>query len=133
LQVGTNLYCEPGVRLIDGDGYYCRDLDSVRWHLVAKAAGIELRAQVNRAIASGMRPSHIDPHMVVAMFPELLDAHVWLGREYGMCLVLPRSINWAPDHAAYQATLRTLDVQGAPVVDYCRRTLPVMRDELAHG
>ncbi len=50
-----------------------------------------------------------------------------------MFLVLPRSINWAPDHAAYQATLRTLDVQGAPVVDHCRGTLPVMRDELAHG
>lgn len=94
---------------------------------------MELRAQVDRAIASGMRPTYIDAHMAVAMLPELLDAHVRLGWECRMFLVPPRSIKWAPDHAAYQATLRTLDVQGAPVVDHCRGTLPVMRDELAHG
>ncbi len=62
--------------LIDGDGYFWRDLDSVRRHLVPEAAETELRAQVDRAIASGMRPTHIDAHMAVAMLPELLDAHV---------------------------------------------------------
>ena len=79
--------------LIDGDGYFWRDLDSVRRHLVPEAAETEFRAQVDRAIASGMRLDHIDAHMAVAMLLELLDTHVRLGREYGMFLVLPRAIN----------------------------------------
>ena len=119
--------------LIDGDGYFWRNLDSVRPPLVSEAAETELRAQVDRAIASGMRPTHIDAHMAVAMLPELLYAHVRLGQEYGMFPVFPRSINWAPNQAAYQAILRALDVQGAPIVDHCRGTLLVMRAELVHG
>lgn len=47
--------------------------------------------------------------------------------------VLPRFIACAPDHAAYQATPRALDARGAPVIDHCRGTLPVGRDQLAHG
>lgn len=119
--------------LIDGDGYFWRDLDSVRRHLVPEAAEMELQAQVDCAIASGIRLTYIDAHMAVVMLPDLLDAHVRLGQEYGMFPVLPRFITCAPDHAAYQATLRALDAQGAPVIDHCRGTLPVGRDELAHG
>ena len=47
--------------------------------------------------------------------------------------VLPRFITWAPDHAACQATLRAFGSQGAPVINHCRGTLLVGRDELAHG
>ena len=96
--------------LIDGDGYFWRDLDSMRRHLVPEAAEAELRTQVDRAIASGMRSTHIDAHIAVVMLSELLDAHVRLRREYGMFPVLAKSIDWVPDHAAYQATLRALDV-----------------------
>lgn len=119
--------------LIDDDGFFWRDLDSVRRNLVPEAAEAELRAQIERALASGMRPTHIDAHMAAAMLPELLDAHVRLGREYGLVPVLPRSITWAPDPAAYRAAVKDLDNKGLPVVDHCRGTLAVGEDELAAG
>ncbi len=117
--------------LIDEDGYFWRDLDSVRRHLVPEAAEAELRAQIERAVSSGMRPTHIDAHMAAAMLPELLGAHVQLGREYGLFPVLPRSITWAPDLQAYRATMDALDAAAGPVVDHCRGTLAVGADELA--
>ena len=119
--------------LIDGDGYFWHDLASLRHHLVPEAAEAELRAQIDRALAAGLCPTHIDAHMAAAMLPELLDAHVRLGREYGLFPVLPRSITWAPDPAAYAATLAMLDAEGAPVVDHCRGTLPVAADALEAG
>ena len=119
--------------LIDGEGYFWRDLASLHRHLVPEAAEAELRAQIDRALAAGLRPTHIDAHMAAAMLPELLDAHVRLGREYGLFPVLPRSITWAPDPVAYAATLAMLDVEGAPVVDHCRGTLPVAADALEAG
>jgi len=68
--------------------------------------------------------------MAAAMLPGLLDAHVRLGREYGLVPILPRSIGWAPDPAAYGAVLAALDAEGAPVVDHCRGTLAVEPEAL---
>ena len=117
--------------LIDGDGYFWRDVDGVRRNLVPEAAEAELRAQIERALSSGMRPTHIDAHMAAAMLPELLGVHVQLGREYGLFPVLPRSISWAPDLQAYRAVVAALDAGGSPVVDHCRGTLAVGPAELA--
>ena len=69
--------------LIDEDGYFWRDVASLRAHLVPEAAETELRAQIERARSAGIAPTHIDAHMAAAMLPELLDLHVRLGREYG--------------------------------------------------
>ena len=116
--------------LIDDDGYFWRDLEGVRRHLVPEAAEAELRAQIERAFSSGMRPTHIDAHMAAAMLPELLDAHVRLGREYALFPVLPRSITWPPDLPAYRAAIGRLDAQGDKVIDHCRGTLAVQPGEL---
>ena len=117
--------------LIDDDGYFWRDLEGVRRHLVPEAAETELRMQIERALSSGIRPTHVDAHMAAAMLPELLDAHVRLGREYGLFPVLPRSITWPPDLTAYRATIDQLDAQGETLVDHCRGTLAVEPAELA--
>jgi chitin disaccharide deacetylase len=117
--------------LVDGDGYLWRDVASLRRHLVPEAAEAELRAQVERALAAGMRPTHLDAHMAAAMLPELLDAHVRIGREYGLVPVLPRAIGFAPDPGAYAAAVAALDAAGLPVLDHIRGTLPVAAEELA--
>jgi len=119
--------------LIDPDGYFWRDLHSLRRHLVPEAAELELRAQIERALAAGMAPTHLDAHMAAAMLPELLEAHVRLGREYGLVPVLPRSIAWAPDPASYRSAVARLDEAGAPVFDHCRGTLAVDRERLEEG
>ena len=66
------------------------------------------------------------------MLPELLEMQIRLGREYGLVPVLPRSIKWAPDPAAYDAVLARLEQDG-PVFDHCRGTLPISRGDLADG
>ena len=53
--------------------------------------------------------------------------------EYGLWPVLPRSIRWAPDPAAYAAVVAALDAAGRPVADHCRGTLPVEAEALAPG
>lgn len=111
--------------LIDDDGYLWRDVASLRLHLEPDAAEQEMRAQIERAFAAGIRPTHLDAHMAAAMLPGLLDAHIRLGREFGLFPVLPRSITWAPDGPAYRAALAVLDAEGAPVVDHCVGTLAV--------
>ena len=108
--------------LIDDDGYFWRDVASLRAHLVPEAAEAELRAQIELAVASGMAPTHIDAHMAAAMLPELLDLHVRLGLEYGVVPVLPRGIGWAPESESYAAALadwtrwgcRSSTISGAP-------------------
>ena len=123
----------PASGLIDGDGWLWPDVASLKRHLVPEAAEAELRAQIERALAAGLRPTHIDAHMAAAMLPELLDAHVRLGLEYGLVPVLPRAITFAPDPDRYRETVARLDAAGLPVPDYIRGTLPVPAEQLAPG
>jgi predicted glycoside hydrolase/deacetylase ChbG (UPF0249 family) len=115
--------------LIDEDGYFWRDVASLRARLVPEAAEVELRAQIEVAIASGIVPTHIDAHMAAAMLPELLDLHIRLGVEYGVVPVLPRGIRWAPERESYMAAVGRLDATGLPVIDDFRGTLAVEADQ----
>lgn len=119
--------------LIDGDGYFWRDVESLRRHLVPDAAEGELRAQIERARSAGLQPTHIDAHMAAAMLPELLECHVRLGHEYGLVPVLPREIRFAPDPRSYEATVARLERDGLPVVDHIRGTLPVAAEAVEPG
>jgi predicted glycoside hydrolase/deacetylase ChbG (UPF0249 family) len=119
--------------LVDDDGFLWRDVASLRQHLVPEAAEAELRAQIERAQASGMKPTHIDAHMAAAMLPELLDCHVRLAHDYGLVPVLPRRIRFAPEPHSYDTTVAGLDHAGLPVVDHIRGTLPVAAEAVEPG
>ncbi|HEU0155851.1 MAG TPA: polysaccharide deacetylase family protein [Stellaceae bacterium] len=119
--------------LIDDDGYFWRDVASLRTHLVPEAAEAELRAQIERALAAGLDPTHIDAHMAAAMLPELLGAHLRLAHEYGVVPVLPRRIGFAPDPDSYGTAVAALDAKGLPVVDRIRGTLPVAAEAVEPG
>lgn len=119
--------------LIDDDGYFWRDLAALRRHLVPEAAALELRAQVERAIAAGLRPTHLDAHMAAAMLPELLETHIALAREYGLVPVLPRNIGFAPDPPAYDRAVATLQAAGVALPDHFRGTLAVPASEAAQA
>jgi len=111
--------------LIDADGYFWRDVDSLARHVIIEVAEEELRAQIERALASGLRPTHMDAHMAAAMLPDLLDVHVRLALDYGLFPMLPRRLPFAPDPARYAQTITSLEARGLPVVDEIRGTLPV--------
>jgi chitin disaccharide deacetylase len=123
----------PASGLIDAEGYMWRDVALLRRHLVPEAAEAELRAQIEAALAAGLRLSHIDAHMAAAMLPELLDCHIRLAREYRVVPVLPRRIGFAPDPAAYEAAVAALEAEGLPLPDAIRGTLAVPAEAAEPG
>jgi predicted glycoside hydrolase/deacetylase ChbG (UPF0249 family) len=107
----------------DADGYFPRTVTELRRVLVPDVAEIELRAQIDRAMAAGIRPTHLDTHMGTALLPELREIYVRLGREYRVPVLLPPlsdmfadMLGEAPagDNAAYRA-LR--EATGQPQID----------------
>lgn len=86
--------------LTDSEGYFWRDVTSVRRHADPDAVEVEMRAQIDRALASGIDVTHLDAHMGAALAPEFCDAYVRLGVEYGLPVLLTRDLaDYAPnDH-----------------------------------
>ncbi|WP_458094206.1 polysaccharide deacetylase family protein [Roseomonas sp. WA12] len=119
--------------LVDPDGYLWRDVTQLRRHLVVEAAEAELRAQIEQALAAGLRPTHIDAHMAAAMLPELLPCHLSLAREHGLVPVLPRRISFAPDQQAYEKAVTAIEASGLLLPDGLRGTLPVEADATRAG
>ncbi|MFQ6017591.1 MAG: polysaccharide deacetylase family protein [Kiloniellaceae bacterium] len=78
--------------LVDDSGYMWSDLESLRKNVVPKAAEEELRAQVDRALATGIDVTHLDAHMGAMMLPELVDIYLGLGRAYKLPVMFPRTI-----------------------------------------
>ena len=117
--------------LIDDDGWMWPDVGSLRRHLVVEAAELELRTQIERALAVGIQPTHIDAHMGAAMMAELVQVEIRLGLDYGLVPVLPRSVTWPLGLQAYRAAIDELGRSELPVVDDLLATLAVPPEELA--
>jgi chitin disaccharide deacetylase len=69
--------------LLDSAGTFWKETQQVATSARAQEAERELRAQIERARALGIRPTHLDSHMG-ALFatPELLAVYVKVAREY---------------------------------------------------
>jgi hypothetical protein len=69
--------------LLDADGTFPSDVPPVVARAKVPEVERELRAQVERALAMGIRPTHLDSHMG-ALFTtsDLIGAYVRLGHEY---------------------------------------------------
>ncbi|MBV8508804.1 MAG: polysaccharide deacetylase family protein [Xanthobacteraceae bacterium] len=100
--------------LIDDDGYFHRDLQNFSRNLVPEAAEAEMVAQVERAFSSGLRPTHIDAHMGVALLPQLVESYVRLALGYGLIPVLPRGYGGS---SQYESAVALVREAGVPVVD----------------
>ncbi len=73
----------PG--LVDPDGYLWAHVADVVRHASADEVEIELRAQIERARAAGMRPTHLDTHMGTLFASEaFFRVYARLSREYGI-------------------------------------------------
>jgi chitin disaccharide deacetylase len=71
--------------LFDPSGYLWPDTPQASGHLKAGEAEREIRAQVERALALGIHPTHLDSHMA-ALFsrPDLFDVYVKIAHEYNL-------------------------------------------------
>jgi len=69
----------PG--LVDKQGCLWHKLTDVLLHATADEVETEIRAQVDRAIAMGIKPTHLDAHMGTCFYPPFLDRYIKVGIE----------------------------------------------------
>lgn len=86
--------------LLDKDGYlYQTSADAVA-HIDPKHAEAEIRAQVERARAFGIEPTHLDSHMGLLFRTRgLLEAYLRVARDYKLPALLSRDISVLGDTA----------------------------------
>jgi hypothetical protein len=71
--------------LLDGEEYLWRTAQQVREHAKPEEVEIELRAQIERALEFGVRPTHLDTHMgTVFVNPQFFEIYCRLGKEYNI-------------------------------------------------
>jgi predicted glycoside hydrolase/deacetylase ChbG (UPF0249 family) len=72
--------------LVDADGYFFPSTEALHQnHPNLKEVEMELRAQINRALHSGLKIDYVDYHMGTAVhYPEFRDLTERLAREYGL-------------------------------------------------
>lgn len=117
--------CSKASGLTDGDGCFWADVPSVRRHADPQAVEVELRAQVEQALASGIDVTHLDAHMGTALCPEFVASYLRLGREFALPILLPRdyraynpaSYSGEVDTGPYEAVLTEAQAAGFPVFD----------------
>jgi len=78
--------------LIDDAGFMWADVPSVRRHAERRAVEIELRAQIEAALAAGIDITHLDTHVGAAAAPEFAEIYLSLGREYRLPVLFPERI-----------------------------------------
>jgi predicted glycoside hydrolase/deacetylase ChbG (UPF0249 family) len=95
--------------LVDQNGYFHQDWEKGE-HINAKEVEIELRAQVERALAMGVRPTHLDSHQyrLIMNGKELFDAMLRVAHEYKLPVFVTR--DWFADHPYLQASLGPSDI-----------------------
>lgn len=79
--------------LVDDDGYMWRDVSSVRRNAKVDAVALELRAQIDFAVASGFDLTHLDAHMGATLAPEFCAIYLALGVEYRLPVLLTKKLS----------------------------------------
>ena len=95
--------------LVDSNGYFHHDWDQNQ-HINARDAEVELRAQIERALAMGVHPTHLDSHQyrLIMNGRELFDVMLRLAHEYKLPVFVTR--DWFADHPYLQASLDPDDI-----------------------
>ncbi len=83
--------------LLDQNGYFHHDWDQDP-HINPKEVEIELRAQIERALAMGVRPTHLDSHQyrLIVNGKEIFDAMVRVAHAYKLPVFVTR--DWFAEH-----------------------------------
>jgi predicted glycoside hydrolase/deacetylase ChbG (UPF0249 family) len=78
--------------LLDPSGYLWPETDQAARNLKPEEVEREIRAQIERAVAMGIHPTHLDSHMgVLFSRPELFAVYVKVAREYKLPFLAVRT------------------------------------------
>jgi predicted glycoside hydrolase/deacetylase ChbG (UPF0249 family) len=88
---GSVLPADRVPTLLDSLGFLYATAEEAARRMDPGQAETEIRAQVDRAIAFGVRPTHLDSHMgTLFQTPALFEAYLRVGREYHIPVFIPR-------------------------------------------
>ncbi len=73
---------DPRSGMIDEEGYFYHETQPARDHGDPECVQREIEAQVQRALAMGMHPTHMDTHMGVVASPKFMRGYVATGLKY---------------------------------------------------
>ena len=90
---------DPASGLMDDEGYFYRRQSPVEKYADATATKIELKTQIDRALAAGIDATHIDSHMGTVAHEKFLPGYVGLAQEYR----LPPTILFRGDKVGFRA------------------------------
>ncbi len=76
--------------MLDVEGYFPRASAAIQATGDADAVGCEMIAQVERAIAAGIQPTHADTHMGTVFHPKFFPAYVQIARQFKIPVMIPR-------------------------------------------
>src|SRR5260221_9547248 len=95
--------------LVDENGYFHHDWEQNQ-HVNPKDVEVELRAQIKRALAMGVRPTHLDSHQyrLIMNGKELFDVMLRVAHEYKLPVFVTR--DWFAEHPYLQASLGPGDI-----------------------
>ena len=87
---------DEGSGLLDDQGHFHSTTAEARRRARSEAVLAEMRRQIDLGIRSGIDPSHIDNHMLVALSEEYLEIYLQAGRERGLPPFMRRAISGTP-------------------------------------
>jgi chitin disaccharide deacetylase len=95
--------------LVDKNGYFHHDWESNQ-HINPREVEIELRAQIERALAMGVRPTHLDSHQyrLIINGKEIFDATLRVAHDYKLPVFVTR--DWFADHPYLEQSLGANDI-----------------------
>ena len=116
--------------LVDPLGHFWHRPPQTQANLKPAAAVAEFRAQIEMVRAAGVDFTHIDTHMGAALLPELFPAYVELGLEYGVPVLVLRSLDdyvrsldiGSVSAAEWADFVAGLEARGMALVDHFRIT-----------
>lgn len=105
--------------LVDSNGYFHHDWDQHR-RIDPRDVETELHAQIERALAMGVRPTHFDSHQyrLIENGKDIFQVFVRLGHEYNVPVFVAR--DWFAQHPYLEASLGPRDL----VVDHTATISP---------
>lgn len=117
---------DPASGLLDGEGYFHRREPAAQTGADLRAVEVELRAQIERALAAGIDVTHLDTHMLTLFHPRLLPVYLQLSQEYRLPAFLLRPDadqlhRWGyglDDAQEVAALVRQAEAAGLPLFDH---------------
>jgi predicted glycoside hydrolase/deacetylase ChbG (UPF0249 family) len=95
--------------LVDSNRYFHHDWE-LHQQIDAKQVEIEMRAQVERALAMGVRPTHLDSHQyrLIVSGKDLFEAMLRVAHSYKLPIFVTR--DWFAEHPYLEASLGPNDI-----------------------